>query len=334
MSKAKSGTVIPAADVQRQKQQLAGCEARIETGLKSFADVGAALAEIRDSQLYVITHKTFEDYVAARWDMSRTRAYGCIDAAAVVSQIWDKNMPPPAIESHAAALAAAPEHLRGQVWAKVREATGGKPTARAVTAAVVSVTAAWEALEPVTAEEKAVHARAYEAARPAGGGAPAYIAAGREAVAAYRREHGVPAAEPADHTPNGSSAGEDGKSANRQTSVNVPAPVQQPGQQVLDTVKTGGTVTGITGTAAAGAAAKPDSGPQACGHDAAWHEQADWLFALAARKGLAWDGRQFAPPQRSVAGKHAGHRLTTNDKNTKAFCENCKEWFDTAAVSA
>jgi hypothetical protein len=140
----------------------------------------------------MITHKTFEDYCAQRWELSRKRAYDQVAAAAVVSQICDKNMPPPAIESHAAALAAAPEHLRGLVWAKVREATGGRPTARAVAEAVVSVTAAWDAAQPVTPEEKAAYREAYEAARPAGGGQPAYDAAGREAVLAYRREHGDP----------------------------------------------------------------------------------------------------------------------------------------------
>jgi hypothetical protein len=75
----------------------------------------------------------------------------------------------------------------------------------------------------------------------------------------------------------------------------------------------------------------------ACGHGAAWHEQAEWLLALAAGKGWAWDGRQFAKPgpagQAAVAGKHAGHRVTANQKNTRARCETCREWFDTAAAS-
>jgi hypothetical protein len=70
------------------------------------------------------------------------------------------------------------------------------PTARAVTEAVVSVKRDYEASQPVTADEKKAYDRAYEAARPAGGGQPAYDAAGREAVAARRREHGMPAAGP------------------------------------------------------------------------------------------------------------------------------------------
>lgn len=49
-------TLNPAALVA-----LASCEQRIERGLKTFIDVGQALAEIRDSRLYKGTHETFED---------------------------------------------------------------------------------------------------------------------------------------------------------------------------------------------------------------------------------------------------------------------------------
>ena len=27
-------------------------------------------------------------------------------------------------------------------------------------------------------------------------------------------------------------------------------------------------------------------------------------------------------------GKHAGHHVTANGRNTRAFCETCKRWFD------
>ena len=71
----------------------------------------------------------------------------------------------------------------------------------------------------------------------------------------------------------------------------------------------------------------------ACGHDAAWHAQAEWLHARAVAQGWAWDGRQFAKPPPAVAGKHAGHRVTANGKNSRAHCETCREWFSTAAAS-
>ena len=65
----------------------------------------------------------------------------------------------------------------------------------------------------------------------------------------------------------------------------------------------------------------------ACGHDAAWHAQAEWLLAQMAAQGFTWDGRKFAKPPPAVAGEHAGHRVTPN-KGARWFCETCKKWFD------
>lgn len=113
---------------------LADCELRIERGLKSFIDVGQALAEIRDSRLYRATHATFEDYCAERWNLKRQRAYELMTAAALVSEFSDTDLPAPAKESHAAALAAVPEPERADVWRETVERTNGKPTAAAVRA--------------------------------------------------------------------------------------------------------------------------------------------------------------------------------------------------------
>jgi hypothetical protein len=109
---------------------LADCEQRIERGLKTFIDVGQALAEIRDSRLYKGTHETFEDYCRERWNMSRPRAYELISAAEVVSGIPD-TLPAPANAGQAAALAAVPEAERAGVWRDVVE-SGDKPTAAAI----------------------------------------------------------------------------------------------------------------------------------------------------------------------------------------------------------
>jgi hypothetical protein len=63
---------------------LTQCEAVIERGLESYAEVGTALTEIRDRRLYRATHETFEAYLHERWSMSRPRAYQLIEAAATV----------------------------------------------------------------------------------------------------------------------------------------------------------------------------------------------------------------------------------------------------------
>lgn len=121
-------TLNPAAQVA-----LISCEQRIERGLKSFLDVGSALAEIRDSRLYRQTHATFEDYCRERWNLSRPRAYEMIGAAEVVSAIADTELPPPSNEGQARALRSVPEPDRADVWREATERTGGKPTAKVVT---------------------------------------------------------------------------------------------------------------------------------------------------------------------------------------------------------
>jgi hypothetical protein len=164
--------IITPAESSATKEQLAACEARIEAGFRSFVDLGAALGEIRESRLYRLGHKTFEDYVTRRWDIGMSQAKHLILASAVVTALngsnWNRKTPLPALESHARALSAAPEHLRGEVWVMVWEQTGGKPTAKAVTAAAESVTAAYAALEPVTADQKAAYDAAYEACQERG----------------------------------------------------------------------------------------------------------------------------------------------------------------------
>lgn len=124
-------TLNPAALVA-----LAAAEQRIERGLKTFIDVGQALAEIRDSRLYKGTHDTFEAYCQERWQIDRTRAQNFITAARTVLEISNTHpdLPAPVKESQARALAAVPEPDRAEVWRETVERTEGKPTAAAVRA--------------------------------------------------------------------------------------------------------------------------------------------------------------------------------------------------------
>jgi hypothetical protein len=72
---------------------LATCEAALENLRVAFWAAGKALQVIRDARLYRDTHATFEDYLAERWDMSRSQAYRLIDAwplAERLSPIGDK----------------------------------------------------------------------------------------------------------------------------------------------------------------------------------------------------------------------------------------------------
>lgn len=110
---------------------LAEHEAVIERGIQTFYEVGIALANIRDRQLYRADYGTFEEYAERRWQMSRPRAYELMAAASVVSGIPD-TLPKPDNAGQASALARVPESERTGVWAETVERTEGKPTAAAV----------------------------------------------------------------------------------------------------------------------------------------------------------------------------------------------------------
>lgn len=115
-------TLNPAARVA-----LADCEQRIERGLKTFIDVGQALAEIRDSRLYKGSHDTFEAYCSERWGFTDRRARQIMEAAEIGTMVPVEN------ERQARALASVPPTERADV---LREATDrskdGKPTAKAI----------------------------------------------------------------------------------------------------------------------------------------------------------------------------------------------------------
>jgi hypothetical protein len=140
--------VDPAAVTGSAEERLAAFEAAIDraketagTTLKAararfVVEAGTALRAIRDQDggLYKVTHETFEEYITARWDMDRSRAYQLIDAAPVMlvmSKIFDTAP----VESHARVLAPV---LEGHGEPAVREVyaamqtKGEKVTAQAI----------------------------------------------------------------------------------------------------------------------------------------------------------------------------------------------------------
>jgi hypothetical protein len=68
---------------------LAQQEAVIERGLKSFIEVGEALAAIRDQRLYRATHHTFDAYLEDRWpDLGkRNYAHKLIKASRIATEL-------------------------------------------------------------------------------------------------------------------------------------------------------------------------------------------------------------------------------------------------------
>jgi ParB family chromosome partitioning protein len=126
-------TLIPLTKAEIQR--LTECEGVIERGLNTFYEVGAALAEIKESGLYRAAYLTFENYCQERWQMKRAHAYRLIDSATVID-----NLSPigdiPKTESQARELSSFEPEIQKAVWQvalKTAPVNGdGKP---AVTAA-------------------------------------------------------------------------------------------------------------------------------------------------------------------------------------------------------
>lgn len=66
-----------------EKTNLAELETIIESGMKTFYEVGMALLQIRDNRLYRDSYITFEHYCKEKWKMTRVRAHQLISAAEV-----------------------------------------------------------------------------------------------------------------------------------------------------------------------------------------------------------------------------------------------------------
>lgn len=63
-----------------ESSELVRCENVIRTQMRSFIEVGQALAAIRDGRLYRASHKTFEAYCQKTWEFTRRRANQLIEA--------------------------------------------------------------------------------------------------------------------------------------------------------------------------------------------------------------------------------------------------------------
>jgi hypothetical protein len=129
----------------------------IDSHLAAYYYVGRSLFEIRERKLYRgAGHKTFEDYVLAKWGMSRSYAFRNIQAFRVTEALPIGNatdtpaLPSPMTESHARELSALvdkPELLR-EAWSTALELNDGKPTAEDVRAIVLGVLGQTEAADP------------------------------------------------------------------------------------------------------------------------------------------------------------------------------------------
>ena len=84
--------VIEAIGIDESKR-LIELEAVVSKGVRTFIEVGDALAEIRDSRLYRSEFATFQEYCETKWQFSRMRASQLISSAKIMKQIPDECKP-------------------------------------------------------------------------------------------------------------------------------------------------------------------------------------------------------------------------------------------------
>ncbi len=69
------------------KERMERLAAIVSQHVRQYAEVGAALKELRDAQLYRITHRTWADFISARWEMSESHATRLIAASDVARNV-------------------------------------------------------------------------------------------------------------------------------------------------------------------------------------------------------------------------------------------------------
>ena len=130
---------------EQEREALSKCEQAVTQGFQAFASAGRALTLIRNKQLYRETANTFEEYVATRWNMSRSYAARLIAAAEVFENLSPMGNTPSS-ERIARPLAQLPPEQQREAWSEVVSnapaGTDGTPvvTAAAVEAAVAKRT--------------------------------------------------------------------------------------------------------------------------------------------------------------------------------------------------
>ena len=74
----------PSTQLQpHQRARLTSLEQTVRDGLRDFRRTGQALSEIRDNEVFLATHESFEAYLQDRWGFTAPQAGRLIDAADV-----------------------------------------------------------------------------------------------------------------------------------------------------------------------------------------------------------------------------------------------------------
>jgi hypothetical protein len=152
-----------------EKTLLGRCEAAIERNLAGVWELGHALTEIRDRDLWRGEYASFREYCLKRWQFSDRRARQMIEARetrdrlqAILTDESDKKsgtaVPLPENEWQTRELGKHPAEHHADIWATAQDLAGdGRPTAGDIARAAEQVVGEEEGAEP--AEEPALQNR-------------------------------------------------------------------------------------------------------------------------------------------------------------------------------
>lgn len=120
--------------ITKDKQELERLEGVIQKNIGAFYEVGRALMQIRDRELYLLKNgggfQTFEAYCKGVWDMSRRHAYRLMESCGVIETVKCDQLVTPTTESQTRPLSKLEPQQQREAWAKaVETAPEGKVTA-------------------------------------------------------------------------------------------------------------------------------------------------------------------------------------------------------------
>jgi hypothetical protein len=114
----------------KESSRLIELEKIVVAGLQSWIEVGEALIEIRDSRLYRIEARTFEEYCQSRFKMGKAHAHRLMTAAPIAKDLSPIGDIPESVVREIAKVA--PEK-RQEVFQKATESADGHvPSARVI----------------------------------------------------------------------------------------------------------------------------------------------------------------------------------------------------------
>jgi len=120
-----------------ERTTLRNCERVLARGVETFREVGEALAQIRDEQLFRATHDSFKAYCKDKWDFSDSRARQLIGGAKKAKLVESVTRVTPSDEKRTRPLNRLPESEQPKVWLDAVEMAGGnQPTVEQVEQAV------------------------------------------------------------------------------------------------------------------------------------------------------------------------------------------------------